>query len=81
MYTERIQVTLRPGSLARMAAVLNNDEDRLDLIREAIEKEILLRDIERGTATIEDAPGDVDRLRTALILIENEIALRDASKG
>lgn len=43
-WTERIQLPLAEGTTARIDSVLADDEVRLDLIREAIEKEIKRRE-------------------------------------
>lgn len=42
-WTERIQLPLAEGTLARIDALLRDDEVRLDMIREAIEREIKRR--------------------------------------
>lgn len=44
LWHENINLTLPEGAKARMDAVLNDDEDRLDMIREAIEREIKRRE-------------------------------------
>ena len=41
---ENVNLTLPLGAKARMDAVLSDGEDRLDLIREAIEKEVVRRE-------------------------------------
>ena len=43
-YPEAVALTLAQGSKARMDAVLEDDEDRLDLIRGAIDKEVTRRE-------------------------------------
>jgi hypothetical protein len=42
-WTERIQLPLAEGTLARIDGLLRDDEVRLDMIREAIEREIKRR--------------------------------------
>ena len=41
---ENVNLTLAAGAKARMDAALRDGEDRLDLIREAIERELARRD-------------------------------------
>lgn len=41
---ENVNLTLPKGAKARMDAVLTEGEDRLDLIREAIDKEVRRRE-------------------------------------
>lgn len=41
---EAVNLTLPLGARARMDAVLSDGEDRLDLIREAIDKEVTRRE-------------------------------------
>ena len=43
-WVEAIKVTLEQGATARMDAVLQDGEDRLDLIRGAIDKEVTRRE-------------------------------------
>ena len=45
-FTERVLARFREGTLARIEPLLADDEDRADLIREAVEREIQRR--ERG---------------------------------
>lgn len=40
LWNERMHVTLPEGAKARIDAVLNKDEDRLEFVRTAIEREI-----------------------------------------
>ncbi|MER9912857.1 hypothetical protein NKJ71_19715 [Mesorhizobium sp. M0050] len=42
-WTERIQLPLAEGTTERIDALLRDDEVRLDMIREAIEREIKRR--------------------------------------
>jgi len=44
LWTENVNLTLPGGAKARMDAALRQDEDRLDLIREAIERELKRRE-------------------------------------
>jgi hypothetical protein len=44
LWHENINLTLPEGAKARMDAVLREGEDRLDLIREAIDKEVKRRE-------------------------------------
>lgn len=46
LWHENINLTLPEGAKARMDAVLADGEDRLDLIREAIDKEVRRRERE-----------------------------------
>lgn len=43
LWHEAVNLTLPEGAKARMDAVLNEGEDRLEMIREAIEREIKRR--------------------------------------
>lgn len=43
LFEEQLRVPLPHGSIARIDAALEDGEPRLDLIREAIEKEVLRR--------------------------------------
>lgn len=43
LFDEQLRVPLPAGSIARIDSVLEDGEPRLDLIREAIEKEVLKR--------------------------------------
>ena len=44
LWAEHINLTLPDGAKARMDAALEEGEDRLDLIREAIERELRRRE-------------------------------------
>lgn len=44
LWHENINLTLPEGAKARMDSVLEEGEDRLDLIREAIEREVKRRE-------------------------------------
>ncbi|MBB3937796.1 hypothetical protein [Aureimonas phyllosphaerae] len=44
LWPEKHTLKLREGATARIDAVLRDGEPRLDLIREAIEKEVALRE-------------------------------------
>lgn len=44
LWAENINLTLPEGAKAKMDSLLNPGEDRLDLIREAIEREIKRRE-------------------------------------
>jgi hypothetical protein len=44
LWTENVNLTLPEGAKARMDAALEEGEDRLDLIRTAIEKELKRRE-------------------------------------
>jgi hypothetical protein len=44
LWAENINLTLPAGAKARMDAALEKGEDRLDLIREAIERELKRRE-------------------------------------
>jgi Arc/MetJ-type ribon-helix-helix transcriptional regulator len=44
LWSENINLTLPEGAKARMDAALEEGEDRLDLIREAIERELKRRE-------------------------------------
>lgn len=46
LWHENINLTLPKGAKARMDAALRDGEDRLDLIRDAIEKELQRRERE-----------------------------------
>ena len=61
-WTERINLTLPEGARARMDAVLEADEDRLDLIRTAIDREVKRRQ-RRKLARRLDGAAALDRLR------------------
>ena len=50
-YPEAVALTLAQGWKARMDAVLEDDEDRLDLIRGAIDKEVTRREKHARRAT------------------------------
>lgn len=43
LYDEQLRIPLALGTIARIDAVLSADEPRLDMIREAIEREIKRR--------------------------------------
>ncbi len=43
-FTERILLPLRPGTLARIAAVLLDGEERTEFVRQALEREIKRRE-------------------------------------
>ncbi len=43
-FTERVLSPLRPGTLARIAAVLEVSEDRTEFVRQALEREIKRRE-------------------------------------
>lgn len=43
-FTERILQPFRDGTLERIAAVLQDDEDRTSFIRDAVEKELKRRE-------------------------------------
>ena len=47
-FHERVHVTLKEGKTAEMDAALADGEDRLDLIREAIERELKRREKGNG---------------------------------
>lgn len=47
LWAENVNLTLPLGAKARMDAALRDGEDRLDLIREAIERELKRRDREK----------------------------------
>ncbi|WP_133637033.1 hypothetical protein [Zavarzinia compransoris] len=47
LWHESVNLTLPLGAKARMDSVLNEGEDRLDLIREAIEREVKRRERKR----------------------------------
>ena len=47
LWTENLNLTLPEGSKARMDAVLRDGEDRLQLIRTAIDKEVSYREDRR----------------------------------
>ena len=42
-FTEQLRLPLAEGMTAKIDSVLNDDENRLDMIREAIEREIKRR--------------------------------------
>lgn len=44
LWSENVNLTLPEGAKARMDAVLDEGEDRLDLIRAAIDKEVKRRE-------------------------------------
>lgn len=46
LWRENVNLTLPEGAKARMDALLKDGEDRLDLIREAIERELKRRERE-----------------------------------
>jgi hypothetical protein len=46
-FTERILQPFRDGTLARIAAVLGDGEDRTAFIREAVERELKRREREK----------------------------------
>ncbi len=48
LWAERLHVTLPEGAKARIAAALREGEDMLDLIREAIERELKRRERREG---------------------------------
>lgn len=50
LWAENINLTLPEGAKAKMDSLLNPGEDRLDLIREAIEREIKRRERKPITA-------------------------------
>jgi hypothetical protein len=43
-WSEDMQARFPEGTFARMAAVLEDDEDRTDLVREAVERELKRRE-------------------------------------
>jgi len=47
-YPDKIVAPLPAGSLARIAAALKPGEDKTDLLREAVEAELLKRERETG---------------------------------
>ena len=55
---ENVNLTLPAGAKARMDALLEEREDRLDLIRKAIEREMSRRERRRSTARHPD--GNVE---------------------
>lgn len=48
LWAENINLTLPEGAKAKMDSLLNEGEDRLDLIRAAIDREIQLREANRS---------------------------------
>lgn len=50
LWSEHINLTLPEGAKARMDAALEDGEDRLDLIRKAIERELERRERAKRTA-------------------------------
>lgn len=50
LWHEAVNLTLPTGAKARMDAVLSEGEDRLDLIREAIDKEVSRRERQKPKA-------------------------------
>lgn len=48
LWTERLLVPLPDGTTARLDAVTTDDEDRLDVIRAGIEKELKRRERHKG---------------------------------
>jgi hypothetical protein len=53
-FTEEMVARFLPGSFARIAAVLRPDEDRADLVREAVEREVVRRERAAGAAATND---------------------------
>lgn len=49
LWAENVNLTLPEGAKARMDAALEEGEDRLDLIRDAIEKELKRREKAKKT--------------------------------
>ena len=47
LWAENVNLTLPEGAKARMDAALREGEDRLDLIREAIDRELKRREAEK----------------------------------
>lgn len=48
LWAENVNLTLPEGAKARMDAALREGEDRLDLIREAIDRELKRREREKS---------------------------------
>jgi hypothetical protein len=43
-FTERVLIPLRPGTLDRIGAVLEQDEERTEFVRKAVERECKRRE-------------------------------------
>jgi hypothetical protein len=56
LWTEQVRLSLPEGAKERMDAVLEEGEDRLDLIRGAIDKEVVRRERQRAKAAAEEVP-------------------------
>lgn len=54
LWAENINLTLPEGAKAKMDSLLDEGEDRLDLIRAAIDREIQLREANRLKRTVKD---------------------------
>ncbi len=57
LWAENVNLTLPRGAKARMDAALREGEDRLDLIRSAIERELLRRERENAKPHVAKGEG------------------------
>ncbi len=60
-FTERVLSPLRPGTLDRIAAVLDDGEERTEFVRQALEREIKRRERSReqlSTRRLGQRPND-----------------------